>query len=187
MSGRMSQHEKEKGTFFCSVTHDLDLAQEMIKVLPDFTQWAYIYHEPDTEEGTPHYHFLVRNNGTRSVKQIADKLGISPQYVQVCRKVVAFRRYMLHLDSDDKKKYDLSDVRTNSLASFKAAIVGNQERDVYDLFRSFRSLASGLKSADEFIQENYVEMSKMAFSQKIKTFEIILKTERNSIESHTTT
>ena len=187
MSGRLAQHEKEKGTFFCSVTHDLDLAHEMIKVLPDFTSWAYIYHEPDTEEGTAHYHFLVRNNGTRSVKQIADKLGISSQYVQVCRKVVAFRRYMLHLDSDDKKKYELDDVQTNRRADFKAAIIGNEERDVYDLFRSFRSLSAGTKTADEFIQENYIEMTKMAFSQKIKTFEIILKTEARSIESRTTT
>ncbi|MBQ3445813.1 hypothetical protein IJG29_03790 [Candidatus Saccharibacteria bacterium] len=122
---RMEKHEKEKGTFFCSVTHDLSLADEMIKVLPDFNSWAYIRHEPDTEEGTPHVHFLVRNNGTRSVKQIADKLGISSQYVQVCRKVVAFRRYMLHLDQEEKIKYKLDDIHTNRLSDFKAVIVGN--------------------------------------------------------------
>lgn len=178
MPRKMSDHEKEKGTFFCSVTHDLELAQEMIKTLPDFTYWAYIYHEPDTEEGTPHFHFLVRNNGSRSVKQIADKLGISPQYVQVCRKVVAFRRYMLHLDQEEKKKYDIADVYTNSPSAMKSAVLGNQTRDIYDLFKSFRSLSTGVITADEFIQENYVEMSQMAFSQKIKIFEILLKTER---------
>lgn len=182
MSGKLKQHSKEKGTYFCSVTHDLGLADEMINTLPDFNFWAYIRHEPDIEEGTPHVHFLVRSNGTRNIQQIADKLGISPQYVQVCRKVVAFRRYMLHLDQDEKIKYTLDDIHTNHLLYFKEAIIGNQEKDVYDLFKSFRSLSSGEKTADEFIQENYIEMSKMAFSQKIKTFEIILKIEKEQFE-----
>lgn len=182
MSKKLSDHEKEKGSFFCSVTHDLDLAQEMINVLPDFTSWAYIRHEADTEEGTPHYHFLVRNNGTRSVKQIADKLGIPSQYVQVCRKVVAFRRYMMHLDQDEKIKYTIDDIHANQISAFKIAIEGNNEVDVYDLFKSFRSLSSGAKTADEFIQENYIEMARMPFSQKIKTFEIILKVEKKQFD-----
>ena len=133
MPRKMDDHLKEKGSYFCSVTHDLALAQEMIKTMPDFTYWAYIYHDSDTDEGSPHYHFLIRHNGSRSVWQIADKLGISGQYVQVCRKVVAFRRYMLHLDSDDKKKYSIDDVFTNSRVSFQEAIAGNQDRDVYTL------------------------------------------------------
>lgn len=183
MAKKLSDHEKEKGTYFCSVTHDLDLAQEMIKTLPDFTYWAWIRHDPDTEQGTEHYHFLVRHNGSRSVKQIADKLGISPQYVQVCRKVVAFRRYMLHLDSDDKIKYTIDDVHTSSIAGFRDAIEGNKERDVYSLFKDFRNLSTGAITPDEFIQLNFIEMSKMAFSQKIKTFDIINKT----YNTHTTT
>lgn len=180
MSKTLEDHEKEKGTFFCSVTHDLALADEMIKALPDFTSWAWIRHDPDTDEGTPHVHFLIRNNGTRSIKQIADKLGISSQYVQVCRKVVAFRRYMLHMDSDDKIKYTLDDVHTNRLVDFKSAMVGNQEKDVYSLFKDFRNLEMGHITIDEFIQLNYVEMSKMAFSQKIKIFEILCKMSHTS-------
>lgn len=181
MAKKLSNHEKEKGSYFCSVTHDLALAEEMIKTLPDFTYWAYIKHQPDTDEGTEHYHFLVRHNGSRSVKQIADKLGISPQYVQVCRKVVAFRRYMLHLDDDDKIKYTIDDISTNSLFSFREAIEGNNEKDVNSLFRDFKNLYSGVITPEEFIQSNFVEMSKMAFSQKIKIFEIILNM------AHTTT
>ena len=175
MSGKLAKHEQERGTFFCSVTHDLALAEEMIKVLPDFTSWAYIRHEPDTEDGTPHVHFIVRQNGTRNVRQIADKLGISSQYVQVCRKVVAFRRYMLHLDQDEKKKYNLEDIHTNRMADFKAAVIGNEQKDINALYRDFIDLSRGTITPDEFIQLNYVELSNMPFYQKIKTFEIITK------------
>lgn len=173
MARKLSDHEKEKGSFFCSVTHDLALAQDMISTLPDFTYWAYIYHEPDTEEGTPHYHFLVRHNGSRSVKQVAEKLGISPQYVQVCRKVVAFRRYMLHLDQDEKKKYSLDDIKTSDLLSFKSAIIGNEKRDVLSIYKSFSAVQAGRMSINEFIQENWVEFQKMSFATQIKIFKIL--------------
>lgn len=175
MARKLDEHLKEKGTYFCAVTHDLDLAEEMIKTLPDFTYWAYIRHDADNEEGTPHYHFLVRNTGTRSIKQIADKLGISGQYVQVCRKVVAFRRYMMHLDEDEKIKYSIDDVHTNRLASFKEAIIGNNERDISSLYRDWLNLRNGTISKDEFIQLNYIELTKMPFYQKIKTFELLDK------------
>ncbi|MBR0488320.1 hypothetical protein IJJ39_01435 [Candidatus Saccharibacteria bacterium] len=175
MSKKLNSHAKEKGTFFCSVSHDPEQWSEMIKVLPDFTSWAYIQHEPDTEEGRPHVHFLVRNNGTRTVQQIADKLGISPQYVQVCRKVVAFRRYMMHLDQDEKKQYTLDDIHTNRIVDFKSAMIGNEQRDINDLYSDYLRLSNGSLSAGEFIQQNYVEFSKMPFYQKIKTFEIITK------------
>ena len=175
MAHKLDEHLKQKGTFFCSVTHDLALAQEMIKTLPDFTSWAYIKHQPDSEDGTEHYHFLVRNNGTRSVQQIADKLGISGQYVQVCRKVVAFRRYMLHLDQDEKIKYTIDDIHTNRLPDFKSAIMGNDKRDVNVIFQDWKRLRSGEITSDEFIQLNWVDIQNMPFYQKIKTLELLDK------------
>lgn len=175
MAHKLDEHLKQKGTFFCAVTHDLDLAQEMIKTCPDFTYWAYIKHDPDTDEGSEHYHFLVRNTGTRSVKQIADKLGISGQYVQVCRKVVAFRRYMLHLDEDEKIKYSLDDIHTNRINSFREAMLGNQDKDINSLYNDWHNLRIGVITKSEFLQQNYMELSKMPFYQKIKTFELLDK------------
>lgn len=172
MSG-IDKHNKEMGTFFCSVTHDLSLAEEMKKSILDFPSWAWIYHDPDNDDGTSHIHFLVRANGTRNVKQIADKLGIESNYVQVCRKVVAYRRYMMHLDSPDKHQYTVQDVHTNRHFDFRSAEQGNQDRDVFTLFQDFKNLKHGKITADEFVQQNFVEISKMPFYQKIKTFEII--------------
>lgn len=184
MSGLSKKHESETGNCFCAVTHDLELAEDIKSAIRDYKKWAWIRHEADTDEGTPHVHFLIITNGTRSIKHISDKIGLPSNYIQVCRKVVAFRRYMMHLDCDDKIKYNVHDVVTNCHSDFRIAYEGNtRTTDVYELFKSFRSLASGRKSADEFIQENYVEMSNMSFSQKIKTFEIIIKTERNGSDT----
>lgn len=173
MSG-IKQHESQTGTYFCAVTHDLTLADEIKKSILDFKSWAWVYHEPDNDDGTPHVHFLLRANGTRSIKQIADKIELPSNYIQVCLKVVAFRRYMMHLDSPDKKQYDVGDIHTNCHADFRSAKEGNEKKDVNSLFRDFRRLSSGFITPEEFIQLNYVEMSSMAFSQKIRTFETLL-------------
>ena len=137
MSKTQSDWEKQKSTYFCTVTHDLELAERMKSICLDMKYYAYIYHEPDNDDGSPHYHFIVRNNGTRSVKQIADKFGIPSNFVQPCRKVVAYRRYLLHLDNDDKIKYKVEDVHTNDIASIKSAVLGNDVKDVFSLYKLF--------------------------------------------------
>lgn len=180
MAKKLDDHLKEKGFYFVAVSHDLKQCEEMIKVLPDFTSWAYIRHEPDSEEGSPHYHFLVHHNGTRSVGQIADKLGISGQFVQVCRKVVAYRRYMMHLDNDEKIKYSLEDIHSNHMPDFKAAVIGNDKKDINDLYKDWKRVVAGDITASEFVQLNYVELSKMNFYQKIKTFELLSKYAHNT-------
>lgn len=169
------KREDERGTYFSIVTHNMALGAEIVDVLPDFVSWAYIIHEPDTEEGSKHYHFLVRANGTRSVKQIADKVGIPSNFVQVVRKVVAFRRYMLHLDNDEKITYTLDDIHTNCRIDFVSAIEGNKKKDCNALFRDFKRLSRGIISPEEFVQLNYVELEKMGFYQKIKIFEMITR------------
>lgn len=175
MARKMSDHEKEKGTYFTCVTNDEECRKNIKEICKDFQSWAWIDHQPDDEDGKEHTHFLLRANGTRSVKQMADRIQISPQYVQVCRKIVAFRRYMIHKDNPEKRQYTLADIVTNSPDGFKMAIEGEEKKDINSLFRDFNLLSSGKISPEEFIQQNYFEMSKMAFSQKIKTFEILLK------------
>lgn len=176
MSGKLSSHEKEKGTYFSVVTNDFNCRENIKTICLDFPYWAWIDHYPDDEEGKEHTHFLLRANGTRSVKQMADKCSIPSNYVQVVRKVVAYRRYLMHLDNPEKHQYTVEDVHTNHIAGIREAVEGEKVQDVYSLFTDFRKLSAGHITPDEFIQLHYTEMSKMAFSQKIKTFETLLKT-----------
>ena len=175
MSKKLTEWEKQKSTYFCTVTHDLNLAEDMKKIILDFPYWAWIQHDPDNEDGTDHVHFIVRNNGTRSVKQMADKLGIPSNFVQPCRKVVAYRRYLMHLDDPDKKQYSIDDVHTNDLASLQSAILGDDRKDVNSLFYDWERLSRSEITPAEFIQENFCDLQKLNFYQKIKTFEAISK------------
>lgn len=167
-------HINEEGSWFVAVTHDLSLADKIKTTILDFPSWAWIYHEADTEDGTPHIHFMLRSNGTRKIKHIADKIDLPANYIQICKNQVGFRRYMLHLDSDDKIKYSLSDVHTNQHTLFREAINANKtESDIFQLYEDYCKLYAGVLNPKQFIQNHCTEMEKMPFGQKIKTFQII--------------
>lgn len=173
---KLSKHAQERGTYFTCVTNKSECRNNIKSVLPDFLSWAWIDHQPDDENGTPHTHFFIRCNGGRTVQNVADKFDISPQYVQVVRKITAFRRYMLHADNPEKKQYSLDDLHTNDIFPFKIALQGNEKKDVYSLFIEFMKLKKGLITPTEFIQTNYIEFSNMSFPTQIKTFGEIIKT-----------
>lgn len=174
MSG-LDKHKKERGSHFTIVTNDDFCRDNIKKAMPDFPSWGWIDHVPDDDEGKPHTHFVFRTNGSRTVAQVADRLEISPQYVQVVRKLTAMYRYFVHADDPDKHQYSLDDVHTNHINDFRIALEGNDQKDVYTLYRDYKRLCDGRISVSEFIEQNYVEFNRMAFSQKIKTFEILAK------------
>lgn len=172
---KLDKHAKEHGCIFTCVTNVPECRQNIKETVIDFPSWAYIDHEPDDENGKEHTHFIFRMNGRRTVQQVADRLEISPQYVQVVHKIVGFYRYMVHKDNPEKKQYKIEDIVSNHLEDFREVIEGTQKTDVNSLFAQFQKLQSGDLTPADFIQQNYVEFNKMAFSQKIKTFEIICK------------
>lgn len=175
MSGKLSQHEKERGTYFSVVTNDFQCRKNIKEACIDFPVWAYIDHQPDDEEGKEHTHFLLRQNGTRSVKQMAERLQIPSNYVQVVRKVGAFRRYMIHVDNPEKKQYEISDIHSNRIIDFKIALEGNKDRSVLEIYSDFKDLSTGKITPDDFIDRNFAEIARMSFSQKIRLFDTLQK------------
>lgn len=176
----MSKHTKfdkylaQTGSWFCAVTHDLSLAENIKITILDFPDWSWIYHDPDTEESTPHVHFMFRTNGTRSIKNISDKIGLEGNYIQIVKSEIGYRRYIMHLDDKEKHQYDVYDVHTNNHSLFRLAKDGNKgNSDIFKLYRDYCSLCSGIITPNDFIKEHYDSMEKLNFSQKIKTFQII--------------
>lgn len=169
----LADHEAEHSSWFVCVTHKLSLADDMKITIRDFPKWAWIYHEPDSDDGTPHVHFMFSTNGTRTVKQIANKLGIESNYVQVCNSLVGYRRYMLHLDNKEKIQYTIDDVHTNHHSDFRLAINGNTQCSIFELYNSLRDLRRGKIKPVDFLEKHILEMEKLPFSQKIRVLESI--------------
>lgn len=175
MSGKLEKHLRETGTVFTVVTNRPELRASIKETVPDLRLWAWIDHEPDDENGSPHTHFIVSTNGTRTIKAMADKLGIQGNYVQVVKKITAMYRYLIHKDNPEKRQYSIDDIHSNHIEDIASAINGERKKDPNSLFVEYTKLSLGMMTTQEFIQSNFVEISKMNFYQKIQTFQAINK------------
>lgn len=171
---KLEKHLNETYNCFCFVTHDLELADSIKKIILDFPFWAWIEHEPDDEDGTKHIHFLIKTNGTRKIKHIQDKINLPGNFIQTCKSFVGYQRYFMHLDNPEKHQYKLTDVHTNDHSSFRAAI-SPLKPDLMEVYNDFNALRSGKMKPQDFVIKNSIQIDKMPFYQKIKTFDIINK------------
>lgn len=170
----LDDHLSEQGSWFCAVTHDMSLAENIKMTIRDFPDWAFIEHEPDKEDGSVHVHFMFRANGTRTIKAIANKIELPGNFIQVVKSEIGMRRYFMHLDDDEKKKYDVNDIHTNNHSLFRQAKDGNAGKsDIFKLYSDYCRLGFGNITPKDFILSHYDEMEKMPFSQKIKTFQVL--------------
>lgn len=173
--------DKQSGSWFEWTTNDLNLAEKMKMTIRDFREWGYIHHLPDDEEGKEHYHFLINTNGTRTIKQIADKVEIPSNFVRIVNSVVGYKRYFIHLDNPEKRQYSFDDIHTNNHRSYRDAIDGNTDFDLSDLFSDFSQLYTGKTNPKSFILKHYIEIEHLSFYQKIKIFQTITDISRRGV------
>lgn len=75
-----------------------------------FKNYAYIKHLLEEKEKKEHYHFILSLDNARTISSIAKRVGIAPNYFQPIKSLRASCRYLTHIDTEEKNKYNLSDV-----------------------------------------------------------------------------
>lgn len=75
-----------------------------------FKNYAYIEHQAEKEEKKEHIHFILSLDNPRSIESISRRLGIPLNHIQSIKSLRASCRYLIHLDNDDKTRYELADV-----------------------------------------------------------------------------
>lgn len=78
--------------------------------LHGFKYYAYIKHEPEEEEKSPHYHAFIHLDSATTEKAVANRLGIPESKVQHVKSFRSACRYLTHVDYPDKIQYYLDDV-----------------------------------------------------------------------------
>ena len=107
-----------------------------------FKNYAYIKHKPETSEKKEHYHFILSLDNARTISSLAKRVGVAPNYFQPIKSLRASCRYLTHIDTEEKNKYNLSDV-----------VVSNS------FMRKFYGAYDDLKTEGDVIDDiyNYVE------------------------------
>lgn len=139
-----------------------------------FKNYAYIEHQPENKEKKSHIHFILSLDNARSINSISKRLGIPSNYFQSIKSLRASCRYLIHIDFDDKKQYDLSDVIVSPSFS-----------------RKFYSAFDDLKTEQDVIDDIYLyidSLTNYTFKDALKylilfinsqSYDIIYKRYRN--------
>ena len=89
----------------CAIQHDRD----------EYSESNEEHKAGDTKKA--HYHLVIEYSNPRTRNGIAKELGISKTAFEPCDSLRGAKRYLLHLDDDDKVLYDISEVFGNNTDS----------------------------------------------------------------------
>ena len=104
-----------------------------------FKNYAFITHHPESNEKKDHIHFILSLDNPRSIDSLSKRLGLPSNYIQSIKSLRASCRYLIHLDDDTKKSYELADVKVSSSFS-----------------RKFYSSFDDLKTEEDMIDDIYL-------------------------------
>lgn len=104
-----------------------------------FKNYAYIKHLPESNEKQSHYHFILSLDNPRSINSLSKRLGLPSNYIESIKSLRASCRYLIHIDHDEKKQYELADVKVSQAFS-----------------RKFYSSFDDLKTEEDVIDDIYL-------------------------------
>lgn len=110
----------------------------MLDLKGSFKNYAFITHQPEEDEKKEHIHFILSLDNPRTIESLSKRLDIPKNLIQPIKSLRASCRYLIHLDDDSKKDYELASVTVSKSFSSK-------------FFSSF----DDLKSDDDMLQDIY--------------------------------
>lgn len=111
-----------------------------------FKNYAYINHIPEAEEKKEHTHFILSLDNPRSINSLSKRVGVAPNYIQSVKSLRASCRYLIHLDYDEKKQYDLAEVKVSNAFS-----------------RKFYASFDDLKTEEDVIEDIYLYIDSLTY------------------------
>lgn len=79
--------------------------------LNGFKNYAYIMHQPESDEKKLHYHVYIKLDSACTISAVSKRLGIPINHIQHVRSERASLRYLSHVDYPDKIQYNFCDIK----------------------------------------------------------------------------
>ena len=116
--------EEPKGRIWACIGYEESLSKNWLEMLEQLHIPCYVSPIHDKDDVKPHYHVLFLFDGQKKQSQVKDIMtsfgGVGCELVQ---SKTAYLRYLCHLDSEGKTKYNVNDVRSlNGVRSYSDAI-----------------------------------------------------------------
>lgn len=76
----------------------------------NFENYAYIKHEPEEDEKKTHYHVIIYFPNKRWKSSLSNELNVPINYFESVN-LVPYLKYLIHYDNEEKKQYNVDDVK----------------------------------------------------------------------------
>lgn len=88
---------------------------DVIFNIHSFKYYAYIEHQPETDEKKSHFHLYIHLDSATSSSALSKRLGIPVNFVKPVKNIRGACRYLTHIDYPEKIQYSLDDVKVSGL------------------------------------------------------------------------
>ena len=122
--GSEDKKTEVKGRIWACIGYEESLSKKWLDMLEQLHIPCYVSPLHSDDGVKPHYHIMFLFDGQKKQSQVKDIMqsfgGVGCELVQ---SKTAYLRYLCHLDSDGKTKYNIADVRAlNGARSYSDAI-----------------------------------------------------------------
>lgn len=110
--------DKRYRHFMILLYPEWDTYKDIIQdIIGSFKNYAYITHEPEDDEKKKHTHLILSLDNPRTIQNLSKRLEVPENLIKNCKSMRGACRYLTHIDNEDKKQYELTEVRVSN--SFK--------------------------------------------------------------------
>lgn len=131
--------------------------------------YAYVFHDKDDTE--KHLHIMAYDKGGTSIKAHCARFEgvIPPNFVCKVRNPRAMARYLIHMDSPEKHRYQESDIVTNNTDKYHA-FLEDLRTNVMEEYQDFSRVKHGLMTPEDFIDKYKSQIFDLPFQSKISVY-----------------
>lgn len=112
-----------------------------------FKNYAYIKHQPESEEKKEHLHLILSIDNPRTIQSLSKRLGVPENLIQNVKSLRGSCRYLVHRDNEDKYQYEIGQVivsksfQSTFLKSFDDLLSDDEILDnIYEFIRELKDL-----------------------------------------------
>ena len=154
MNNEVELTDKRYRNFMLILYPDDNDFDEKLMIIKSYKNYAYIKHEPESDEKKVHYHCIISLENATTINTLGKKTLVPTRLIEPINSLRAVCRYLIHLDNEDKKRYDLKDVTVSR-----------------NFERKFLKQFDDIKTEQEIIMDIYTfidNMNDMGYQNKLK-------------------
>lgn len=141
---------------------------DVIAYIRSLKYYAFIKHEPESDEKKIHVHVLLKFTNASTIERISQNTGVPVQHIKYCKSFRQSCRYLTHIDWPEKIQYNIDDVVVSR-----------------GLQRAFYKEYEDIKTEEEIISDiyNYIDDLKEVESYKDKLKSLIVFVNSNCYDT----